>query len=355
MLLRSLSDVTSSLSSLVSGSVFNPEKTRYHEVVLVPNFAHDEERVLYWNGPCGADVLARCDAGVSFIDLDEVSYGTFTKRFTGKATRVILYYQPSILDPYFATADTTKSNSTGWRRDNDESATEIIVGRVNCYQNPIGECRHVDGRLPFMDVIVPSAPQNFTYAHKLLAKFDTDASNCLWRQYGAGILKPRCHSGVTSLKRIQQSDEGDERTHSFIREGERIAFAWNALIVLASLTLLGALCLAVWRYFLKKCLADCRGPFRPTFVARNSASLSKDERKVQLQQQVKCFQFAAVIFGLTNMFLPAVALFVALPVAIAALAWLWFVEFKCATPASCHRGRRQVGENQIPLLSSEQT
>lgn len=280
----------------------------------------------YTLGPCDADALAGCvndaGAGTMLVDLDEASFDSF-QRFKGNQSRLLLYYEPSFLDRYFVAG--TDSNASL-----SKDGMTLEIGLVNCNQNP-NLCMQKDiSNGPSLRVLYPQdvRARASMYRHKRgdgdrVLSYSAGVKECLWKRYGAGSLTNVCSSDLVN------GQSGVSLNTSFIKEGRKIAWLWNGLVILACLVLLTALCLAGWK-LLKRCLARCFG-FDLGAVARSSVSMSKQERQKQLEQQLACFHFAALTLCLTNMFLPAVTLLVAGPIAIGTLVWLCCVEFKCKT------------------------
>jgi hypothetical protein len=155
--------------------------------------------------------------------------------------------------------------------------------------------------------------------------FQPGVHECLWKRYGAKGLTSTCSH---ALNMIQDEDPHTGSMH-FINQGRNIARVWGALVVFACLVLLATLGVVGWK-LLKRCLTRCCR----LELARstNKQELNKQERKKLLEHHVITFYLASLILGLTNMFLPAVTLCIAGPVAVGTWVWLWCVEFKCATP-----------------------
>lgn len=304
----------------------------------------------YSLGPCDADALAGCvrsSPSLLFVDLDEASFYSF-QRFSGDQGRLLLYYEPSFLDRYFeAESDSTASVHPG---------KILEVGRVNCYQTP-NLCTHVDvSNGPSLWILFP---RDFCVEKPIYQEerdegvrvmtFSAGVKECLWKRYGADALMGACSSDLE----LGRNEVPYKLT--FIHEGRKVAVLWNALVFLACLGLLAALCLVGWK-LLKRCLARC---CRLGQVARSSESMNKQERKEQLEQHVACFYFAAFTLGLINMILPAATMFVAGPVAVGTIVWLWCVEFKCATPQLTGFTQQSevqtVDEKQVALMSDAPT
>lgn len=106
MLLRSVADAASRLGSFLSTSTF--ELSMSATIISVPSplfnvLAFSGTDLLYWLNPCDADALAGCissSADLLFVDLDEASFDSF-QSFAGDQDRLLLFYQPSAIDPYF--------------------------------------------------------------------------------------------------------------------------------------------------------------------------------------------------------------------------------------------------------------
>lgn len=266
------------------------------------------------------------------------------------------------------------------------SVVEQVVGRVNCVENPIlcqssgivddtsssqgggGGCSlpqlvrifpwdnagpEEEGPAP--DLVVAPTTTNLTDDDSFtqrMKEYGTDASQCLWKRYGAHALNTRCarHLGAYHHHHHHHRVDTDETTtdmiddiERLIQQGSRIALIWNTGMILASVVLLVALGLAGWK-LLKKCCCCCgsllsssksSSSSRLFLLFQNSISLNKQERKAQLQQQMHGFYIAAMTLGLTNIFMPAVFLLIAGPIAIASLLWLWYSEFQCCFCCCC--------------------
>jgi len=335
-----------------------------------------DKKLLSWLGPCDADALAGCissSADLVFVDLDEASFDLF-QRFKQDQGRLLLFYEPSFIDPYFV----DKNNSTvTWLVPDNMQTME--VGRVNCRQNP-SLCTHVDMlNGPTVKVLHPhdfvaatitselyNAPHHQRHVAATITSELYNAPHhqrhedrimgyereCLWRRFGADALTRTCQNEMRMINATQTELKDSTYINNLVEEGRRIAYLWNALVLSAAFVLLVALGLVGWK-LLKRCLIRSCG-FQMGRATRSSASMSKEERKAQLRQQVSSFYLAAVLLGLTNMFLPVVTLCIGGPIAVGALVWLWYVEFKCATTwTDCptQAGATTDDEKDIALLS----
>jgi len=329
-----------------------------------PDYHHEG---VYMDLPCDADVLAGCvgeaTAVVSFFDLDEASFDSF-RRFKGEKIRLLLFYSPSIVDRHFVAAG--GSWNMTWLS-NEESMVEPVVGRVDCLQTPT-LCDDMD---PSSGPRVHVAyPRSFDFSkmremyfegafEKRMKEYGEGVSQCLWTRLGAGALTSGCGFALKqyeSTLAMQIDELGDSiAIKGFIQDGRRVAFMWNVLVVLACLSLLAALGLAGWK-MIRKCLARWCGD-QIGIVVRNSASMTREERKAQLRLQIYWFYFAAFTIGCINVVYPAVILMLGGPISVGTLAWLWYAEFKCSSPCYRRRERSKAvppNENQVDLLSDEE-
>lgn len=297
--------------------------------------------------PCDADALAHCmsdgSENVVFVNLDEASLDSF-QQFSEKedTERLLLYYYPSLLDSYF------QSNNM------DSSTIQnrtIQIGRVNCHETPnlCGMFVHT----PSLHLLIPEPkksdipqiPKGFQPL-----EYGTGVKECLWKRFGAEMVTSSCES---EMKRHGERYKtgGPIAIEELQQYGARIARCNEILILFTCFLLVVALTLVGWK-LLKRCLGRCCG----VAMMSSSVSMTKEERKAQLQQQESCFFFAVIILGLTNVFFPAVIMCIAGPIALGAIVWLVYVEFKCASPCRhlwprASNDSAPTEDNQVALLS----
>jgi hypothetical protein len=214
----------------------------------------DKRHTDYDEGPCDADVLAGCVASsdVHFVDLDPVSYDTYIT-FTGN-TRLVLFYQPSFMDKFFLvesssstshlmpnaedddtnTTTRTTSSSLMTRLSSSKTASAVVepvVGRVNCLENPSLCSRWIQTSLNLqLLTVIPWNPQypnhsqqleidvtpmkdsSFTETETRMKEYGNDASECLWKRFGAGgkALTIRCARNLKSFHHHMQQEQKEE-------------------------------------------------------------------------------------------------------------------------------------------------
>lgn len=309
-------------------------------------------------GGCDANALAGCmdfaasSGSLSFVDLDEANFDTFHPfhRFKGNEIRLLLYYQPTFLDRFFL------SKSTNSSLELDDGISKLKVGRVDCSAHP---------RLCLLNgpELLPLLPRDYPtnimyqgdYGHQgdygQVFAYPVGVKECLWRRHGADALTATCKDEMNHHGRHKVP-----HSERFQNEGKIIAAIHNILSILMCLVLLCALVLVGWR-LLRKCLARCGFA---NVVAKNSAQMTKQERKQQLEQQIACFYFAAFAFSLAGLFMPGAVMTIGGPIALVALFWLWCVELQAARP-SCDCSSKQSREiptaddMKVSLLPTEET
>lgn len=320
------------LASLVDGYVrplpsFN--RFREHPRLNRPNN-------YYWKGPCDTEALAYCigdDSSISLVDLDQASLESF-RRFTGDQVRLLLYYYPSFEDTFFRTGDPYEG--TTWL---NRSGPEILVGRVDCWKSP-SLCSNPFNGPPSLHVSKPMnvsliEERDYSYSNTMFSRmqeYGPSISQCLWTRYGAKALSPSCRAGLNSI--YNQYPYNNDHTRSYIYRGERLARLYNWGVTLACCLLIVSLGLT-GRKILRKCVDRChcncdrcRFNWNGPFVFQSTTSMTKEDRRVQLQQQVSLFCITVVALGICNICIPVAVLLIASPVAIGSVAWLYFVEFK---------------------------
>lgn len=299
--------------------------------------------------PCDADILADCMTAADFriVDLDEASYYSAVRESSTTLpnhhqVRMFLYYEPSTFDSFFPI---DKNSTVTW---SSSANTTMLLSRVDCLQHP-SCCDGVD---------VSDGPVLKERPWQLLRgewerkdgaiEYGAGISQCLWKRFGADSLTTSCKTDM-ELHQYPSQQHSAETIDAWIQQGHQIAFIWNGIIIMSCLALLIALALVGWK-LLRRCLARC-GCF--TQITRNSATMTKNERKEQLQQQEICFFIASITLGLVNFSFPMVTMFVAGPVAMAALVWLWYFEFKCAIPSCSWTGFQPDEQSYVDPATDE--
>lgn len=320
--------------------------THNHENYVVSSsyhtlLSHDlpHESWYYRPDSCEADVLAGCvgndvggDGSITFVDLDQANFYTFLYRKDDTHGKLLLFHDPPGLIPDAVFSSTNAS--TTWLQNQETSPVQSTVGRLNCQTWP--NLHFCNQELPHLVVVPPinatsdgSGTTKYLYSGSF-AQYEKSITNCLWRRFGAEELTRRCQAQIKVV--------GEPRCNSCVRTGQAFVLFWNLGVLMISVVLLVLVVWLVGRSWIKR---RWSASSKTLLWIEDSAGLSREGRREQLEQQMTCFFATCFVVALVNMFLPFLCLIVVGPVALLVIIAFWWREVQGRCTAMRVGGRRQ--------------